>query len=191
MAEKKDIRIVKTKQKFRRALLDILQSKSLSQISVCEICAKAGVNRNTFYSHYSSAEELMGEVESDFTKELMDTIKVQDEYISSVRDLIKVILSLVRSNLDMCTLIFSEGGEKVIPSILQTVYTSAVDNWIVNTGMNADDAQMLYQFISGGAVSAIRAWIFSGFSMSEDDMADRLNLMILGAQEALIRRRTL
>ena len=68
MGGKTDVRILKTKGKFRRALLDLLAVKGIGQISVCEICQKAGVNRNTFYAHYTSAEDLMKEVEESFTR---------------------------------------------------------------------------------------------------------------------------
>jgi AcrR family transcriptional regulator len=39
--------------KIERVFLDLLQSKELSQISVSDICKKAGLNRTTFYANYT------------------------------------------------------------------------------------------------------------------------------------------
>lgn len=38
-----------TKKVFRKVLLELLQSKPLSKITITEICEKADLNRSTFY----------------------------------------------------------------------------------------------------------------------------------------------
>lgn len=39
-------------QKFEQVLVELLQTKELSQISVSDICKRAGLNRSTFYANY-------------------------------------------------------------------------------------------------------------------------------------------
>ena len=43
------------------ALLQILETKDYEYISVKEVCARAGVNRSTFYLHYESMDDLLNE----------------------------------------------------------------------------------------------------------------------------------
>ena len=43
------------------ALISLLKEKDLEYITVKEICQKAGVNRSTFYLHYESIADLVGE----------------------------------------------------------------------------------------------------------------------------------
>ena len=43
------------------ALLLLLEKKDYEFITVKEICAKAGVNRSTFYLHYESIDDLLNE----------------------------------------------------------------------------------------------------------------------------------
>lgn len=43
------------------ALLALLEKKEYDYITVKEICAKAGVNRSTFYLHYESIDDLLRE----------------------------------------------------------------------------------------------------------------------------------
>ena len=38
-------------QKIEQVLIELLQTKELSQISVSEICKKADLNRSTFYAN--------------------------------------------------------------------------------------------------------------------------------------------
>ncbi len=67
---KKDLRIIKTKSNLQNALLELLQEKSLDQLSVSELCKKASVNRGTFYLHYQNIAELLEEYFHDLTEDL-------------------------------------------------------------------------------------------------------------------------
>lgn len=44
-----------------KAFLALLEKKDLAYITVKEICEKAGVNRSTFYLHYETINDLLGE----------------------------------------------------------------------------------------------------------------------------------
>ena len=50
-----------TAGKMRRAFLTLLDSKEFADISIMDICQKAGVNRSTFYSHYDNTYDLLKE----------------------------------------------------------------------------------------------------------------------------------
>lgn len=50
-----------TASKMNRALLNLLERKQFSEISIMEICAEAGVNRSTFYAHYDNTYDLLQE----------------------------------------------------------------------------------------------------------------------------------
>lgn len=46
---------------MNQALIELLNKKEYEFITIKEICAKAGVNRSTFYLHYESKEDLLEE----------------------------------------------------------------------------------------------------------------------------------
>lgn len=49
---KKDLRIIKTEDSLRKALLKLLKTKTLETITISELCRLAQINRGTFYLHY-------------------------------------------------------------------------------------------------------------------------------------------
>ena len=55
---KQDLRVVKTQENLRRALLTLLKSKPLETITVAELCRHANINRGTFYLHYKDVLEV-------------------------------------------------------------------------------------------------------------------------------------
>src|SRR5258706_11824869 len=58
-AEKLDPRIKRTRALIEQAFLDVLLEKSFSSLSVQDITEKAGVNRTTFYLHFTDKYELV------------------------------------------------------------------------------------------------------------------------------------
>lgn len=60
-----DKRIAKTKQNLKQALVDLAAEKPFEQITVTELCKRAGTSRITFYAHYSDKYELLDEVFRD------------------------------------------------------------------------------------------------------------------------------
>ena len=182
-----DVRIVKTKERLRRALLDLMVERGLDEISISEVCDKAGVNRNTFYSHYASVKALLEEIEAQFLEELIKAINISSESVNSVKGLLTLILEKVRENRDMCMLIFSEHGDKnFLRSILTFFLPNAVRNWADNLHLPEKDASLLFYFISGGAVSIIEEWVRGGFDWDDKDIVEKLDSMIMMTQKAFL-----
>ncbi|WP_342668471.1 TetR-like C-terminal domain-containing protein [Cytobacillus solani] len=58
---KQDLRIIKTKDSLRHALLALLKQKPLETITIAELCREATINRGTFYLHYKEVHEVFRE----------------------------------------------------------------------------------------------------------------------------------
>ncbi|MFR9208180.1 MAG: TetR/AcrR family transcriptional regulator [Lachnospiraceae bacterium] len=54
-----------TKMLIRKAFTDLLKQKPIQSISIKELCESAGINRGTFYSHYSDIYDLLKQIEDD------------------------------------------------------------------------------------------------------------------------------
>ena len=64
MAEQKlNRRVQYTRRALREALIDLVSEKPLANITITDICARADINRSTFYLHYQGVHELLGEIE--------------------------------------------------------------------------------------------------------------------------------
>lgn len=58
---KSESKYFNTAVKMDEAFLELLDKKEFAYITVKEICERAGVNRSTFYLHYETVEDLLGE----------------------------------------------------------------------------------------------------------------------------------
>lgn len=51
-----------TKRLIQDALVELLREKPLGKVSVSELCARADVNRTTFYKHYATQHDVLREI---------------------------------------------------------------------------------------------------------------------------------
>ena len=72
---KNDQRIRLTKMLIRRAFLDLLRTKPMQGISIKELCTAAGINRGTFYSHYTDIYDLLEQIEDDMMHDFQEALK--------------------------------------------------------------------------------------------------------------------
>lgn len=80
MAEKMDRRKARTKKLLYQALIKVLEEKGPSRITVSDITEKAGLNRSTFYLHYTDAIDLLERVKADIWTGLAERMKNLDPY---------------------------------------------------------------------------------------------------------------
>ena len=69
-----DLRILKTQERLQNALLELLETKELKEITVKEICDKSGISRNAFYQHYGYKEDLYDQMVARATEGIRDSL---------------------------------------------------------------------------------------------------------------------
>ena len=70
MDKKTDVRVIKTKAKLNKAFRQLLVEKGYVDITVNEICIRAGVRRATFYKHYDDKLSFLSGVANDLISSL-------------------------------------------------------------------------------------------------------------------------
>ena len=79
-----DLRILKTQERLQNALLELLETKPLKEITVKEICDKASISRNAFYQHYGYKEDLYDQMVARATEGIRDSLMPIIQDASSV-----------------------------------------------------------------------------------------------------------
>jgi AcrR family transcriptional regulator len=67
-----DARAVRTREALRRALLELLETKPLDQITIRDISATAGVGYTTFFRHHATKESLLNDLAAEQIQRLLD-----------------------------------------------------------------------------------------------------------------------
>lgn len=78
MEKKMDLRVRRTRKSLRDALMQLLSYKNINDISVTELSALAHINRKTFYTYYSSINDVLSEIEDEVITALTITMRNYD-----------------------------------------------------------------------------------------------------------------
>ncbi|MEC0245899.1 TetR/AcrR family transcriptional regulator [Paenibacillus chitinolyticus] len=70
-----DLRIIRTKESIREALIDLIEEKGFEAVTVKDITTKARINRGTFYAHYQDKYDLIAKCQEEFMIGLSQIVK--------------------------------------------------------------------------------------------------------------------
>ena len=74
-----DPRVKRTKKMFKDALKELMmQTDDYMTITVKELCDKAELSRRTFYLHYEYIDDVLVEIQEDFSTEFYEATKQYD-----------------------------------------------------------------------------------------------------------------
>ena len=167
-----DRRVLYTKMFLRESLLKLMKEKPVAKITPTELCCYAGLNRNTFYTHYNSPEALLESIEDEFLEQVKHSIDhplVSGSIISSMTGICRAIYD----NRDLCAVLFTEYGNKdFLRRIINLAHDITLSEWIT-LGVNEGNGQieMLYCFFANGSVSVIQKWILDGMKDTPHEIA--------------------
>ena len=87
--KRNDARVRYTQKILKESFLKLLKEKAVNKITVKEVCELAGLNRATFYAHYSDCFDLMEKIEQELIETFAASIRSIDSF--DVRALIEAI----------------------------------------------------------------------------------------------------
>lgn len=170
-----DTRIKVTKSMFHRALLGILRTKPIDQVTVKELVETAQLNRSTFYLHYSSPMDVLREIEDQFVKEKL--VKF-DSYWAGAKDQgrMAAIISIVLEDKELCRILMSENGDpQFLISLKNLVKDGVMDGWKKDhPDISREKLEFLYDYVFSGSTQLILSWIRDPRGISPKEFSEFL-----------------
>lgn len=69
------MRVLRTKEAIRDALVDLIEEKGFEALTVKDITTRAKINRGTFYAHYQDKFDLMKRCQEEILAEMTNIAK--------------------------------------------------------------------------------------------------------------------
>ena len=160
-----------TKRLLREALLELLEQKELSHISVTSLCARADIHRSTFYMHYADPIDLLNEIEQDILDQIPTPPQIldkqnQDQLLLSTAS----FFDFVRQNEKTFRLLFDKNTGNDFPAKM----VEFLCHGYIPVGNSSDKQtdRFMQLYIANGTVGMLREWIVSGFPFTSRDIAE-------------------
>ena len=185
-----DRRTRRTREALLRALLQLLQEKPLSSITVTELTGLADVNRATFYTHYQDIFDMFDHLKEDLSQTFRAMMDSHGSEIAqgSYDGLIAEIYRFFIENKALFDIVFSSSADSSFStSLIEVMREASIKNvqvpdavfqQLVIEGVPTKRAKRIcetichYQFdyIAGGVVSVMRCWMRNGKAESAEQM---------------------
>lgn len=186
---KPDRRILKTKRAIYEALVELMQKKKLNSITVTELAAAANINRKTFYTYYSTVNDVLDEVINELISSLKDLMyTMSEDYNMLSPQTLFAFLNTIMSDVDIVRALFtSDNGNmlfnKLQKALQETLLKELID---IDIKMNIPPEQypLISSFVAGGMIYVYYEWITNPNGTSLDEMARTLTTLIISGVHA-------
>ena len=137
--EKQDLRIIKTKKVLYMALVDLMREKTFEEIKVSEICARALVNRSTFYAHYEDKYEFLVDFLDTFKDSLTSYLDTNNNNLNTKEyymEMLKLLLTHIEDKKNIYSAIMVNNRNGVMMDIISDVVNKDIKKRVQESGLN-------------------------------------------------------
>ncbi len=177
-----------SKKLFQNAVLELLEEKGgIEKISVRELCARAELNRSTFYAHYTEPREVLAEAEEDVLRETAEHIRrIGAQKTGGGKEYVSSFLRYIRENDKIFRVLLVTAADPAFKSrFMQLALLNLFEH--MQLTMDAAKQQYIYSYLLNGSFGIITQWIRSDYAAAVPELVELLFTLNASALEDLAR----
>ncbi len=178
MADKKvqnsqDRRVKRTKKILREKLFELLEEKSLENISVKELAQAADINRSTFYFYYNDIKDMLLQIQDEIYAVFVDEVLSPDANFVTLDDFVAYctrFLVFCKKNEAICKFVISNDPNNSLTNrIKHDLLLRIPDSKKVFSETNPKCYLTCYAV--SGIWQTILNWMYDGMKIAPEEMA--------------------
>ena len=170
-----------TKKAIVNSFIKLLNEKPLDKITVKNIAEDCGINRNTFYYHFSDIRELTVYTIDSQIHSVSELDFNGDSWVDSFVEAAKFVIDNKKAVYN----IYNSLNRETVENYLNTVAFKLTDNFVSAkaVGIDADksDIELIKDFYMSALVGIICKWLENGMDKDPDIVIRRLGRLVEGA----------
>lgn len=165
-ARRVDRRVVRTRKAIMNAFDKLVSKGDIDKITVSAIAREADIDRKTFYLHYKSIDDLVGQRTEDLLGRVIDRLKAEGMG-KSLAERVHIVLSEVNAILTSDIAVYANIASRVSTDQMLELFAQATEPVLENAGVKANvvvanqQVMMRLQFYIAGALSLYTSWLKS------------------------------
>ena len=149
-------------ERIEKVFIDLLQTRELNEISISDICKRAGLNRTTFYANYTDIYGLADSIRDKLENNLSDLYQNEITQGFNSNDYLKLFYHIKENQI-----------------FYQTYFKLGYDNnykiFTYDTALAREHFQNKFieyhmKFFKSGITEVIKLWLQNGCKESPEDM---------------------
>jgi AcrR family transcriptional regulator len=165
-----DRRVARTRKALHHALISLIMKKDYEVITIDEICDAADVGRSTFYTHYTSKDDLHRDGIEHLRRLLVD--RQQDALASSGRieggglSFSRTLFEHAHGHRDLFRALAGSRGSAVALATISRIISDVVRDELAATtdkgSMEAIPREIVVQYFVGACMAVLTWWLDKG-----------------------------
>ena len=175
MNKKNNERFQNTETKIQQALLDILEYKDFSKITVQEICSITQINRSTFYAHYMDVYDLIDKTECTMHQKLLclyvGTGVTKTNFLTS--KYITIFLKFIYQYRNFYRVRLQTRKNFPIEQGFEPLWNNILKPYCQKIGFKSEN-EMMYYFVclQAGFTMMLKRWVDNDFNESPEELSE-------------------
>ena len=180
--------IMDTKKHIKKTFLELLDQRPLSQITVKDIVAECGINRNSFYYHYSDLPSLIEDVITEEADKIMDRYSSFD----SLEDCLDAVIDFSLSHRRAALHLFNSNSQDIFVHYFMQISDDVIrryfDELCADRDIDPNDKEIVIHYYKCLLFGQAVDWMRNGMTTELQRQFRRFCEFNKGSIEAMIDR---
>lgn len=173
MNTKNNRRYKDTEAVIQQTLLELVHTTDIRQVTVSSICARADINRSTFYAHYLDINDLVDKMGKDMMHDISHLFEKADSPVDFFISLplLTEMISYVKEHRAFFDIYLNRYSYNANETF-SLMWEQGIKPYIQNMGL-ADESEMWYHFtfLKAGFLAVLSHWINRGCPEASEALA--------------------
>lgn len=170
---KDDQRVALTKRLLQEGLFRLLERKDIDSIHVSELCAESGINRATFYRHYSEPRDILKNMRQNIIRDVQ-TFARKDKMDQNLQNWLEDLCRYLYDHAELLRILFKTRTDDEFVESIQALYKEQFNPLhYKDIGNQDEDSQKLMTYCyAGGFYYILRQWILEPIHKTPKEVAN-------------------
>lgn len=179
-----DRRVKRTKKALRDALFELLETKTINQITVTELTTLADVNRATFYFYYTDLIDMLQQIQNEAYQLFSDIINESNSSINTIEgftEYAESLLNFCKEHETLCRFIINNDVNNQLYQQIQFLMLNNIPNAKDKFSEN-NPARYSTNFVLTAITGVLIDWMNEGMEIPTHELAKFLaNIYLNGS----------
>lgn len=185
-----DLRVERTRHSLQDALFDLARERPLEELTVADIAHRAGVNRSSFYQHYSDKDTLLADALDTAVEQAGTFLPEEITAPDGPQRALLAYLRHIDERADLYRRVLGRHGSAAVAARLRDRMEAVARQGLARMGTQTLDGMPLDVVsagIAGSALGVIEVWITRDPRPSIEIAANWVWRVLAGVGDALER----
>lgn len=163
----RNLQTQRTRADFFTALCELLTTEELSNLTIKDLCDRAGYSRRTFYRHFDSPVDILQQHLNKLIFSLFNSLRPVNQEQINFQQTVESFFSFWSQHLSLLELLNKQNLLYLLP---QTATRNINNSFLADTLSKQPDAQFVQNFGISGMFALLETWLNTQSKHSPQEM---------------------